>query len=140
MKTGVPDGYHTTTPYLMVTDADKAVAFYRKAFSAVELRRSVDPKGIVRNVQIRIGDSPVMLGIRSKTDPITEQKIGDLPLVSIYLFVEDADHVFSQAVAQGALALYPPEDQDYGNREGGVVDPFGVTWWIATRLGEHSAM
>ena len=112
--------------------------FYQKAFNAVELRRSVDADGIVRNIQVKIGDSPVMLGIRAPTDPITEHRIGDLPLVSIYLFVEDADRVFEQAIAQGAQALYPPEDQDYGNREGGIVDPFGVTWWIATHLGEDA--
>ena len=58
---GVPEGYHTATPYLMVRDADQAVEFYRNAFGAVELRRSVDPNGVVRNVQIKIGDSPVML-------------------------------------------------------------------------------
>ena len=37
---GVPEGYHTATPYLMVRDADQAVEFYRNAFGAVELRRS----------------------------------------------------------------------------------------------------
>jgi PhnB protein len=134
----VPSGYHTATPYLMITNPDKAVMFYEKAFGAIVLRRSVDSSGIVRNIQIKIGDSPVMLGIRAPTDPITEQRIGDLPLVSIYLFVEDADRVFEQAIAQGAQSLYPPEDQDYGNREGGIVDPFGVTWWIATHLGEDA--
>jgi PhnB protein len=133
-----PAGYHTATPYLMITDPDAAVVFYQEAFGATELRRSVDADGIVRNIQIKIGDSPVMLGIRGPTDPITEQRIGDLPLVSIYLFVEDADGIFERAIAQGAHSLYPPEDQDYGNREGGLVDPFGVTWWIATHLGEDA--
>lgn len=132
-RTGIPDGYHTTTPYLMVNDADRAVTFYRQALGAVELRRSVDANGAVRNVQIRIGDSPVMLGIRPE-DQVTEQKLGDLPRVSIYLFVDDADRVYQQALAHGATPLYPPEDQEYGHREGGIVDPFGVTWWVATTL------
>jgi PhnB protein len=140
-RTGIPDGYHATTPYLIVKDADRAVSFYQKAFDAVELRRYVDSSGTVRNVQIKIGDSPVMLGIRSDDSQVHDPKVGDLPRVSIYLFVDDADRVFQQAVANGATSLYPPEDQDYGNREGGIVDPFGVTWWIATRLdrdGERS--
>lgn len=137
-RTGIPDGYHTTTPYLMVTDADRAVSFYQKAFDAIELRRSVDSEGTVRNVQIKIGDSPVMLGIRSEDSQVHEQKAGAVPRVSIYLFVDNADRVFHQAVAQGATSLYPPEDQEYGNREGGLVDPFGITWWIATPLS-HTA-
>ncbi|MBC7871161.1 MAG: VOC family protein [Chitinophagaceae bacterium] len=133
-QTGIPDGYHTTTPYLIVKDADLALNFYQKAFGAIELRRSIDSGGIVRNVQIKIGDSPVMLGIRAEDSAVQEQKVGDLPRVSIYLFVEDADQVFQQAVGEGATSLYAPEDQDYGNREGGLVDPFGITWWIATAL------
>jgi PhnB protein len=136
-RKGVPAGYRTATPYLMITDPEAAVTFYRTAFGAVELARSIDAGGVLRNIQIRIGDAPVMLGVRAPTDPLTEQRIGDLPLVSIYLYVADADRVFSQAVAAGALALYPPENQEYGNREGGIVDPFGVTWWIATHFGKH---
>jgi len=138
-RTGIPEGYHTTTPYLIVSDADRAVGFYGEAFGAVELRRSVDPKGMVRNVQIKIGDSPVMLGIRAEGFPVDEPKNGDLPRVSIFLMVEDADRVYQQAVAHGATSLYPPTDQDYGYRESGVVDPFGVIWWITTpiRIGRE---
>jgi PhnB protein len=130
---GIPEGYHTTTPYLFVPDAERALEFYRQAFDAVELHRSIDAQGVVRNVQIRVGDSPVMLGIRPDSE-VSDIRVGDLPRVSIYLFVADADRVFDQAIANGATSLYRPEDQDYGNREGGIVDPFGITWWIATAL------
>jgi PhnB protein len=139
-RKGIPDGYHTTTPYLIVSDADRAVAFYKAAFNAVELRRSVDSNGVVRNVRIRIGDSPVMLGIRADNRSVYELKVENIPLVSIYVFVEDAHALFNQAVAQGAVSLYAPEDQEYGNREGGLVDPFGITWWIATALDGISEM
>ena len=30
------------------------------------------------------------------------------------------------------------KDQFYGNREGGVEEPFGIVWWIATRKEEVS--
>jgi|SRR5690554_719074 len=130
---GVPEGYHTATPYLMVRDADQAVEFYRNAFGAVELRRSVDPNGVVRNVQIKIGNSPVMLGIHPDSE-VAPQPSDALPRASIYLFVDDADRVYRQAVTHGATSLYPPKDQAYGYREGGVMDPFGITWWVATTL------
>jgi PhnB protein len=132
-RTGVPEGYHTTAPYLMVFNVDSAMSFYQEAFAAIELRRSVDEQGIVRNVQMRIGTSPIMLGIRPDEE-VTNNRAGDLPKVSIYLFVDDADRVFDQAVAAGATPLYRPADQDYGHRKGGIADPFGVTWWIATTL------
>jgi PhnB protein len=136
-RTGIPAGYHSTTPYLIVNDADRAVSFYQKVFEACELGRSVDSNGIVRNVQIKVGDSPVLLGIRPDDSQVHQQKVGDLPRASIYLFVADPDHAFQQAVTHGATALYPPEDQEYGYREGGVIDPFGITWWIATTLDDR---
>lgn len=133
---GVPIGYHTATPYLLVRDADQAIAFYEKAFGAIVLKKHADPQGVVRNVQIRIGDSPLMLGIRPNADEMSQESIGDLPLSSIYLFVENADETFAKAIAHGAKGLYPPEDMEYGYREGGIVDPFRITWWIATPIHE----
>nr|PZN52986.1 MAG: hypothetical protein DIU68_13445 [Chloroflexota bacterium] len=48
MQQGMPEGYHTATPYLIVNDADRAVSFYQRAFGATELRRSVDSGGTIR--------------------------------------------------------------------------------------------
>src|SRR5690606_2173504 len=110
MQQGMPEGYHTATPYLIVNDADRAVSFYQRAFGATELRRSVDSGGTIRNVQIKVGDSPIMLGIRADDSEVVEQRHGDLPRVSIFLMVEDADRVFEQAVAAGATPLYAPAD------------------------------
>lgn len=131
---GIRQGFHSLTPYLVVPDAERAVRFYGEAFGAVEFHRAVDPEGIVRNVQLRIGDSAFMFSIREGDMGVDEGKIGDMPRVSIYLYVADADRVYQQALAAGARSLYSPEEQPYGNREGGIVDPFGVTWWIATSL------
>lgn len=102
---------------------------------SVELRRYSDPQGIVRNVQLSFGDSPFMFSIRPDAEVANTEKAGEMPRVSIYLYCEDADRMFDQAVAHGAAPLYRPEDQDYGSREGWLVDPFGITWWIATHLG-----
>ena len=35
----IPPGYHSVTPYLMVRDATRALAFYLEAFAAEELMR-----------------------------------------------------------------------------------------------------
>ena len=50
----------------------------------------------------------------------------------IHLFVGDSDAVYAQALAAGATVLYPIEDMPYGERSGGVTDPFGNQWFIAT--------
>ena len=35
----IPDGYHSVTPYIYVKGASDAIAFYEKAFGAVEIMR-----------------------------------------------------------------------------------------------------
>jgi PhnB protein len=58
--------------------------------------------------------------------------------VHIYLYVEDVDAVFKQAIAAGAKELLPVKDQFYGDRSGGVTDPFGHIWYIATHKEDVS--
>ena len=53
--------------------------------------------------------------------------------VAVYLYVEDVDDVFGRALKAGASSVKPVEDLFYGDRAGRIRDPFGHTWWIATR-------
>lgn len=131
--TPIPDGFHTATPYMIIKGAAAAIDFYKVAFGATEIMRHADPDGKVRHAQIRIGDSPIMLA-----DEFPEfaewrgpQARGGSP-VHIYLYVTDADAVFSRAIAAGATQLLPMQDQWYGDRSGAVTDPFGHVWYIAT--------
>jgi PhnB protein len=39
----IPEGYHTVTPYLVVSGGAKALEFYKKAFGATEVMRMADP-------------------------------------------------------------------------------------------------
>jgi PhnB protein len=124
-----PEGFHNVTPYLIVSDLSKALEFYKAAFGAVVL--TVHPG--FKNVEIKIGDSPLMVSEHAiNTDG--QQSLSDLPRMSIYLYVEDADAVMKQALAAGATELYAAKNQPYGNRDGGVADPFGIVWWIATQI------
>jgi PhnB protein len=129
-----PTGFHTATPYLIVRDAERAVEFYKKAFGSRELTRFTDADGGLRNVEILIGDSPIMISGHAEVHSNETASLADLPPVSVYLYVEDTDDWFNRAISAGGVELYPPTDQPYGNRECGVRDPFGIVWWIATRL------
>jgi PhnB protein len=128
----IPEGYHTATPHMIVKGAAEAIEFYKKAFGATELFRMAQPDGRIGHAQIKIGDSLIMLA-----DEFPEkgargpQSFGGSP-VSFYLYVEDADAVFVQAIAAGAQVKQPLTDQFYGDRTGGVTDPFGHSWYIAT--------
>jgi PhnB protein len=126
----IPDGYHTATPYLIVSGAAKALDFYKKAFGATELFRMPQPDGRIGHAEIQIGSSRIMLADEfPERDIRSPQTLGGSP-VSIMLYVEDADHVFDQAVAAGAKVTRPLQNQFYGDRQ----DPFGHEWHIATHV------
>lgn len=131
----IPEGHHTVTPYMIFKDAASAIEFYKKAFGATETMRLTSSSGKIQHAEIRIGDSPIMLvdehpefsGMQSA------QSLGNSP-IQIYLYVEDVDALTSQAIAAGAKQLMPVEDQGDGDRRGGLTDPFGYVWWIATHI------
>jgi PhnB protein len=65
------------------------------------------------------------------------QSFGGSP-ISILLYVEDVDAVFNRAVAAGAKVERPVTDQFYGDRIGGLTDPFGHAWYISTHKEDVS--
>jgi len=123
---------------LIIKGSARAIEFYKKAFGATELMRMAQPDGRIGHAEIRIGNSPIMLA-----DEVPEmghrspQSLGGSP-VSILLYVEDVDALFNQAVSAGAKVQKPVQDQFYGDRIGGVTDPFGHVWYIATHKEEVS--
>ncbi|HET9948925.1 MAG TPA: VOC family protein [Longimicrobiales bacterium] len=131
----VPEGYHTITPYLIVHDAKAAIDYYRRAFDATERSRHEDEAGRVLHAEVRIGDSCVMLTEENPDWPEwkSARTRGGTP-VHLYVYVEDADAMFQQALAAGGEELLPMEDRDYGDRSGGLTDPFGLVWYISSRI------
>jgi PhnB protein len=120
----IPEGYHSVTPYLVVQGVDKLIDFLEQAFGAEERYRHRGPDGKTAHAEVQIGDSIVMMGEASalwKAMPAT-----------LYLYVNHVDATYKQAVQAGAKSLREPTDMFYGDRSGGVIDPFGNQWWMAT--------
>ena len=134
----IPDGYHTATMYLIVKGAAAALDFYKKAFNAEEVMRFEGPGGSVGHAEIKIGDSPIMLGDENpQWGAISPTTLGGTAS-GICLYVRDCDTVFNRAVAAGATVAKPLQDQFYGDRSGTVTDPFGHKWTIATHIEDVS--
>lgn len=134
----IPSGYHAVTPYLVMKGASQAIDYYKKVFGAEELFRMSDPTGKIGHAEIKIGDSPVMLA-----DEYPEMgfrgpdAFGGTP-VSLLLYVPDVDATFQKAIAAGAKAIKPVEDQFYGDRSGTLRDPYGHMWTVATHKEDVS--
>jgi PhnB protein len=130
----VPDGYSAVTPYLIVGGAAGALEFYRRAFGAVETYRLEQPDGRIGHAEMRLGGSVIMLADEHpEMGARGPRSFGGSP-VSLMLYVDDVDAVVARAVELGAQINRPIEDRFYGDRSGGIEDPYGHVWFVATHV------
>lgn len=122
----VPEGLHSVTPFLHPKGAAGQIQFMVEGLGAEEVGRHASPDGRVLHAKVRLIDSVIELGeAHDQWQPMP---------ASIHFHVANCDEVYAQAIAAGGKSIYAPVDQPYGERSGGVLDPFGNKWWIATRL------
>jgi PhnB protein len=131
--TSVRQGFHNLTPCLVVKDANKAIEFYTKVFGAKENYRNQAPDNrSIMYAELSIGDSKLILSDEfPDMDSLSPLTIGK-SAVSLYLYVEDADHTFENAISEGANVIVHMTDSFWGDRWGQLRDPFGHIWSIAT--------
>jgi PhnB protein len=114
--------------FLAVRDTEAASGFYAAAFEA----KVVERFGPVRVLEIEgfhVGLAPEAPELGTPSP-----ETAGATTVRVSLHVDDPDAVAERAVAAGATLLFPVADQDYGMRQGRVVDPFGHHWLIGKRL------
>lgn len=135
-----PAGYSSVTPYMVVSSAERAIAFYKKAFGAEELMRMPSPDGKrLMHAELRVMGAPVMM-----SDEFPEYSANKGPdmigstTVTLHLYVPDANAAFDRAVKAGCTVLMPLADMFWGDRFGKLRDPFGHEWSIAQHLRDVS--
>lgn len=123
-----PDGQNSVSPYLVVDGADASIGFLRQVFDAVELRRFPGDAGRVMHAEVRIDDTVIMLADGAPPD---------WPAVPshVHIYVPDVDATYRKALQAGATSVQEPVQKEDEDKRGGVKDPGGTTWWIATRVG-----
>jgi PhnB protein len=116
---GIPPGWHTVTPRIVVEDPVGLVTFLKRVFDAEGDLQTKAPS------QIRIGDSMVMVSRAGARDVFP---------AFLYVYVADAETTCRRALEAGAVSLEAVWDTPYGDRRGMVRDPWGNVWQVATRL------
>lgn len=121
-----PQGYSSVSPYLIVDGAGATIDFLTRVFGAVELRRFPDEKGRIIHAEVRIEDSVVMIADWAEGwPPVTAH---------VHLYVPEVDATYRRALEAGATSVQEPVRKEDEDKRGGVKDPGGTTWWIATRV------
>ncbi len=128
----IPDGMHSLTPHLVCAGAADAIAFYKKAFNAVEEARLPGHDGKLMHAIVRIGDSALMLVDENPQWGLLGPNALKGSPVTVHLYVDDVDAVVAQAMAAGAKITMPVADAFWGDRYGQLEDPFGHHWSVAT--------
>ena len=122
---------HAITPYLAVTDARAAVAFYTTAFGARPRGEPiVMPDGRVGHVEVLLGDSVLMMADEFPEIGLVAPANRGGVSQSLRLEVADPDAVVAAAVAAGGTLERPVTDSPYG-RGGVVLDPSGHRWMVS---------
>jgi PhnB protein len=134
----IPEGHHSLNTYIVVSDAARAIEFYKKAFGAVEMGRFPSPDGKIAHAEVKIGDSRLML---SDEFPFgycrTPESLGGTSS-NLWIYAEDVDSMFHRAVQAGATVKSPPQDMFWGDRTAHLADPFGHMWTLATHKEDVS--
>ena len=111
----------------MVAGAQRVIDFLKQAFDATELRRYDMPDGSIMHVEVRIDDTVIMLADGGGAWP---------PFPAwMHVYVRDVDATYRRAVEAGGVSVQEPQQREGDpDRRGGVKDPAGNTWWIATQV------
>jgi len=127
---------HALTPYLVVSDARRAIEFYVAVFGASRRGEPiVMDDGRVGHAEVAIGDSVLMLAEEfPEIDHVAVSSGG--PAVRVE--VADVDTAVARTVELGGEAFGEVADDGHG-RTGRIRDPFGQRWLVQQAPHRSSA-
>lgn len=134
----IPEGFHTITPNLVVSDAKGAIALYETALGATSAGAMTDPSGSrVMHAMLQVGTSKLFLadefpGMSGPAPSGPEQG------ARFYLYVEDVDAAHARALGAGMTEKHAPQDMFWGDRTSVVTDAYGQVWTFASHVRDVS--
>jgi PhnB protein len=122
-----PHGYSSVTPYVVANGAQGVIDFLIKAFDARQTRRYGRPDASIMYAEVQIDDTVVMVADGADDNPAFP--------IWLHVYVPDVDASYRRALDAGGLSVDEPKQREGDpDRRGGVNDPAGNTWWIATQI------
>lgn len=131
-KNGMP----RLSTYLTVADTVSSMDFYKNVFG-FEVRGTPETQnGSIKHCEMSFGDAVIMLqpantnNVTAETN--TPSSSGIKSPVSLYIYCDDVDALYSKAITAGAISISAPTDETWGDRQCILQDINGYYWSFAT--------
>lgn len=134
IQSPAPAGFTAVTAYPVLPAGTGAafLSFLQQAFGAEEIMRVPRPDGSIMHAEVRINGCVLECGEANEVFRATP--------AALHYYVPDVDAAYRAALAAGAESLYTPAEREYGDREAGIRDVAGNSWFLATHKGAHYVM
>ena len=120
-------------PSMRYRDAPAAIEWLCKAFGFTPLLVVPGEDGAIAHAELTLGQGMIMLGSAAANGPAAGPPSENGPAThSVYVVVEDIDTHYDRARDAGANIVYEIEDQHYGGRLYGAMDPEGHLWYFGS--------
>ena len=119
----IPQNYQTVMPYLILKNASGFIEFMQQVFHAELTNKTMRDENCIMHGEVMVGKSTIMFA--DSNDQYPPRPAG------LFIYVDHADEAYQRAISKGAKVVTEIASQTYG-RSGGVLDPFGNTWWITS--------
>ncbi|MFO0559041.1 MAG: VOC family protein [Polyangiales bacterium] len=134
---GTPHASTTLTPHIVVSNAERAIEFYRSVFDA----RVVDVTrmgAVVAHAVLAFAQGQLTLSDALDAYELVAPASTGPVHYSLAIYVPDVDAVVAKAIDAGATVREPPSTFVSGDRFASIRDPFGVRWSVMTRVEDLS--
>jgi PhnB protein len=135
----VSEANYTVTPHLVVRDAAAASEWYQRALGAEERGRIPVPGGRFMQIELRFGDSTVMIADEfPELGVVSPRSVGGT-VGALVIHTDDVDALWRRALEARAEVSLPLQEMFWGDRHGEIFDPFGHRWGLAQHLRDVPA-
>ena len=129
-------GLNWLTAMLVVPDVKETMNFYEEVFGIVPIFELPNPSGHIIFARMRYRGAIFTLYKEGEFNfdgkaPISTDSI---PPFIIYLYVDNVDTVYAEALLNGCRSLEEPHVEPWGDKKARLTDPFGYVWDIAAKV------
>jgi PhnB protein len=126
-------------PYLTIAGADDAIAFYQRAFGAIQHGETARGQaGRVLNAGLEINGGMIMIA-----DHVPDMDEGTAKAgqgIMMQIVTHEGQAFWDRAIGAGCVVIAPFELQFWGDTWGRFNDPFGIGWAVNQPSAENLAI